>query len=256
MTIYHKRHQRRKKASISALAKRVRELEVDEERKFLDAPPLTPALHPQLSGAAVAVPTIINTVLQDGSRSGRNGSKIDLTSLQIDFWYRPKSCLNINDLATLDCDPMGILLRLLVVWFPSIPADDPAAHPTCVKLTTLNNVLENPGIVQSFYKRDGQVNYKVLCDRTHKVEFGIVTPVLPATDVQWAPLSGSDFRVKKTIPLNKQCTYESVPLPAVSSAAPRKGVLVYYVIAEATQALLDISLGTYDMYTRLTWTDD
>jgi len=122
-------HHRRKRNSLRALTKRVAELEDDEERKFKDVTTLPS--NPQSSVAAAAAPTVLNVVLQNDSRSGRNGAKIDLSSIQLDFWYTPKSCLNASDLATMSCSPFGLLIRFICVWFPSVGVD---AAPPCPQL--------------------------------------------------------------------------------------------------------------------------
>lgn len=239
-------HHRKSKTSIRSLAKRVTELEDDEERKFED---LYRTNQAPVAASALVQPEVLNVVLQNDSRSGRNGAKIDLSSIQLDFWYAPKSCLNTTDLATINCTPLAILIRFICVWFPSVGIDAPLP---CRQLQTLGNVLEEPRAVQSFYKRDGAVNYKILLDRTHKVEYAQTSQ---ATAI-WAPLSGSDFKFRKTIPLNKQCTYVSAAQPPAVSGDPVKGTLVYYVIEECTQPILAVSAGTYQLASRLTWTDD
>lgn len=237
---------RKRNSSMRTLSKRISELETDEERKFKDGL-TTDTL--QSSAAGTAVPTILNVVLQNDSRSGRNGAKIDLSSIQVDFWYRPKSCLNNTDFAGINCDPLCFLIRFIAVWFPSI-----GVSAATTSLQTLDNILEDPRHVQSYYKRDGAVNYKVLVDRTHKVEYGYAS--LDSTNLQWAPLAGSDFRFKKTIPLNKQCTFISAAQPPAVSGDPVKGTLAYYVIYEGSQTFLPVSAGTFKLATRLTWTDD
>lgn len=245
-------HHRRKKNSIRSLAKRITELEDDEERKFED---IYRSNQSPVAASSLVQPEVLNVVLQNDSRSGRNGAKIDLSSVQLDFWYTPKSCLNATDSASMSCDPLCFLIRFICVWFPSVGVD--AALP-CRQLQTLDNVLEEPRAVQSFYKRDGAVNYKILLDRTHKVEYGLIQAegATPPPNSQWAPLSGSDFKFRKTIPLNKQSTYESAAQPPAVSGDPVKGTLVYYVIEECTQAVLAVSSGTYQLASRLTWTDD
>lgn len=237
------------KRVVNEHSRKIREMMQAEERKFLDATPATAAMTTIPLTAAVP-PVIINQIAQGSEVNERNGNKVELTSVQCDAWFAPLPCLVSSDFPGLSCaTPLASLVRFLVVWFPGVGTGTAGQ-------ISLDNVLEDPRNIQSFYKRDGKVNYKVHIDRVHKMEFGLSTSLPPATSptsAAFAPLSSSDYRFKCTIPLKKQATYAGS-----GSDLPEKGTLVYYVVTDNIGApfTMPTSITRSAINTRLTWTDD
>lgn len=242
----HKRFPRprrkRHSTTLRQVVREVREMKQAEERKFLDASVASAAMT-LIPLAAAVPPVVINNIPQGNGVGERNGNKVELTSLQIDAWVAPLSCLNPTDQPGLTCAPLASLVRFIAVWFPGI------SSATAAQIS-LDNVLEDPRNIQSFYKRDGKVNYKRLVDRMHKIEYGFIEG--GSGGGQWAPLSSSDFRLRKTIPLKKQATYDGATL------TPTKGVVCYYIITDNIGApfTTPTSVCHSAINTRLTWTDD
>ncbi len=232
------------KRVVNEHSRKIREMMQAEERKFLDATPATAAMT-TIPLAAAVPPVIINQIAQGSEVNERNGNKVELTSVQVDGWFAPLPCLDSTSHPGLGCDtPLVSLARFLVVWFPGVGSGTAAQ-------ISLDNVLEDPRNIQSFYKRDGKVNYKVHIDRWYKFEFAKAYPAVPSE--LWAPLSGSDHKFKATIPIKKQATYDGS-----ASDLPQKGTLCYYVITDNMGAPFTTaaSLTRSAINTRLTWTDD
>ncbi len=232
------------KRVVNEHSRKIREMMQAEERKFLDATPATAAMTAVPLAAAVP-PVIINQIAQGSEVNERNGNKVELTSVQIDAWFAPIACVDQTVFPGVSCtSPLTSLVRLLVVWFPGVGTGTAGQ-------ISLDNVLEDPRNIQSFYKRDGKVNYKVHVDRFHKMEFALVQ-VVTSNDT-FAPLSSSDYHFKATIPLKKQATYAGS-----GSDLPEKGTLCYYVITDNIGAPFTTaaSVARSAINTRLTWTDD
>lgn len=226
---------------VAKLTRAVRSIQRAEERKFLDAAPAVAALTDIPETGNVA-PVIINEIAQGDAANQRNGNKCLLKSVQFDVWL---STFNDGGAVVGRPTQISVLNRFLVVWFPGISSS------TATQLT-LGNVLEDPRNIQSFYKRDGSVNYKVLCDKYHRMEFGNFLLTGTTSSDQWCqPLSANDYRMKKIIPLKKQATFDG------AATDPEKGVLCYYVVAENNSGSPTyFSYSQSRINTRLTWTDD
>lgn len=228
---------------VAKLSKVVMSMKNAEERKFLDALPATAALT-QVQPTGSVAPVIINQIAPGDDVGERNANKVLLQSIQFDVIIAGAANMLTNNPQNTNQTAVT-LTRFLAVWFPGIGA------ATASQLT-LDNVLEDPRNIQSFYKRDGAVNYKVLLDRKHNVDFNLMwdgtSPPIQITSYKQNPLSSADSRFKKIIPLKKQCTYDG------ATVLPNKGVLCYYLVGEPMSGT--IVNVTARVNSRLTWTDD
>ena len=83
----------------------------------------------------------------------------------------------------------------MLVWFPGV---GPLS-------TIIENVIEAPNTALSFYKRNGPVNYKILCDHSHLFTYRFTASTAGTLGIQ--PISGAKS-VRKIVPLNHQSYYE------------------------------------------------
>ncbi len=230
-----RRRRRKPRMTVKTLARKVRNLEIEQkpERKFIDA--FTGPFGIDLNTASIAT-QVINVIPQGTTEQDRIGDRVELTSLQIDYWIEPFVCVPL----TTQCPAVSTLVRFLVVWFPGVGEADPTD-------ISIRNVLEANNAL-SFYKRNGKVNYKVLHDKTYEVEFGSIPPIAPATTVTAAsPLSGSAHKCRATIPIGKKATY------ADAAGSVVKGTLCWYAFSTPNQAGGDYAELTVS--TRLTYED-
>jgi len=212
---HRRRHRRRpRRLTVKSLARKVRELEIDTkpERKFIDDDRILAAV--DLNTATIAT-QILNTIPQGTGVAARIGDKVTLSSIQLDYW--------ISSLAYAASPATGLgtfnnLVRFIVAWFPGV--GEVAATDVDIR-----NVLEANN-AQSFYRRNGQVNFKVLHDKTYELEFAAIqSPPVTPTTIDIAPLAGSSHHHRCIVPLKKKATYSD------AAGTVEKGTLVYYCFA-------------------------
>ncbi len=235
----------------NTLSHRVRKLETAVERKFIDTVTLTEVepvedtvLWPTLGPTA----TIVNLVSQANpptvpiSDESRIGDKVTLTSIQVDYKLTPQSFLGgaTDAIPNLVGDPISTLVRFMLVWFPGVGP-----------LTTIiENVIEAPNTALSFYKRNGPVNYKILCDHSHHFTYrGLEGGGTGA----YIPIQGTKS-VRKIIPLDHQSYYDGLP------NRPVKGTLVWFLFQEPEGITVaaptdNPTMCNAQVFTRLTFDD-
>ncbi len=229
-----RRRRRKPRMTVKTLARKVRHLEIEQkpERKFIDA--FTGPFGIDLNTASIAT-QVVNIIPQGTTEQDRIGDKVELTSLQLDYWIQARSVEAITD-----STPVNTLVRFLVVWFPGVGEADPTD-------ISIRNVLEANNAL-SFYKRNGKVNYKVLHDKTYEVEFGALAVLPPATAVTFAaPLANSSHKHRVTIPIGKKATY------ADAAGTVVKGTLCWY--AFSTPNIAGGDYAELSVSTRLTYED-
>ncbi len=232
-----RRRRRKPRLTVKSLARKVRHLEIEQkpERKFIDA--FTGPFGIDLNTASIAT-QVVNIIPQGTTEADRIGDKVELTSLQLDYWIqaRPSEPVNASG------NPVCTLVRFLVVWFPGVGEADPTD-------IDIRNVLEANNAL-SFYKRNGKVNYKVLHDKTYEVELATMGNAAAAADpvvLFAAPLANSSHKHRVTIPIGKKSTY------ADAAGSVVKGTLCWYAFST-----LNIAGGDYaelSVSSRLTYED-
>ena len=130
------------------------------------------------------------------------------------------------------------MVRFIVAWFPGV------GQGTATDID-IRNVLEANN-AQSFYRRNGQVNYKVLHDKTYELEYAAIANAAPPT--LCAPLAGSSHHHRVLLPLRKKATYSDAAGTVI------KGTLVYYCFATPDTAGVDSAILT--VKSRLTYEDE
>lgn len=233
----HNKHRRRRRRprrlTVKSLARKVRSLEIETkpERKFIDDDrPLAPI---DLNTATITT-QVLNVIPQGTGEAQRIGDKAELTSIQLDYWISAVFQLSTTGV------PAGAssnnLVRFIVAWYPGV------GEGTASDID-IRNVLESSN-AQSFYKRNGQVNYKVLHDKTYELElaeqFGATSTV--------APLAGSSHHHRVLLPLKKHATYSDAAGTVI------KGTLVYYCFA--TPDISGQISAKVTVKSRLTFEDD
>ena len=238
------------------LTARVRKLETAVERKFIDTVTLTEVepvedtvLWPTLGPTA----TIVNLVPQANpptvpvSDESRIGDKVTLTSIQVDYKLTPQSYLGpaTDAVPNLLGDPISTLVRFMLVWFPGV---GPLS-------TIIENVIEAPNTALSFYKRNGPVNYKILCDHSHHFTYRRYTPadVTGGVTPTYQPIQGAKT-VRKIIPLDHASYYDGLP------NRPVKGTLVWFLFQEPEGITVaaptdNPTMCEAQVFTRLTFDD-
>lgn len=210
----HRRHRRRRprRLTVKSLARKVRTLEIETkpERKFIDDDLALTVVN--LSTATIDT-HVLNVIPQGTGEAQRIGDKVDLSSIQLDYW------ITSTTYATPSTGPpanlANNLVRFIVCWFPGV------GEGTATDID-IRNVLEANN-AQSFYKRNGQVNYKVLHDKTYEQELGAIANAAPPTLA--APLAGSSHHHRVLLPLKKHATYSDAAGTVI------KGTLVFYCFA-------------------------
>lgn len=230
-----RRRRRKPRLTVKSLARKVRHLEIEQkpERKFIDAFTGPAAL--DLNTATIAT-QVVNIIPQGTTEADRIGDKVELTSLQLDYWIqaRPSEALTASN------DPVCTLVRFLVVWFPGVGEADPTD-------ISIRNVLEANNAL-SFYKRNGKVNYRVLHDKTYEVEFAVQGSAAASTEPQHAaPLANSSHKHRCTIPIGKKSTY------ADAAGSVVKGTLCWY--AFSTPNIAGGDYAELSVSSRLTYED-
>jgi len=221
---------RARRLTVRTLARKVRHLERETkpERKFIDVAetqvPVTLVTSP-------IVPILLNQITQGVTAGQRIGEIVNISSIQLDYVITP--IRGITNPPLVAGPSLMSLVRFIVVWFP----DTGEATVN----TDFRNVLEQISIVQSFYKRNGPVKYRVLHDKTYQIEFASTD----STTV--APLSDSTHQCRVNLRLDKTSTY----LGATNQIA--KGTLVYYAAQELFGSA--ISLADISVRHRLTYED-
>ncbi len=226
---HRRRHRRRpRRLTVKSLARKVRSLEIETkpERKFIDDD--RPLADLDLNTATITT-QVLNVIPQGTGEAQRIGDKVDLSSIQLDYWIVAKPSV-----ATLTLP--NSLVRFIVAWFPGV------GEGTASDID-IRNVLEASN-AQSFYKRNGQVNYKVLHDKTYEFEYGLIA----TTPGVSAPLAGSSHHHRVLLPLKKHATYSDAAGTVV------KGTLVYYCFSTPDTAG-NIS-GQVTVKSRLTYEDE
>lgn len=204
----------RKKKS---LAKRVRALEINVERKFIDTPtfidvdPIESGAWPTLGPQANVINLIpqVNPPTVAASDETRIGDKVTLTSIQVDYTLAPYNTLDptTNAIPNTTGDPIATLVRFMLVWFPG----------SGFASADIENVIEAPNTALSFYKRNGPLNYKILADKYHNFTFA-----RPDAAAFVRPIAGQQ-RVRLLIPLAHQAYYDGLP------SRPDKGTLCWFL---------------------------
>ncbi len=231
---HRRRHRRRpRRLTVKSLARKVRSLEIETkpERKFIDDD--RPLQAVDLSTSTIAT-QVLNVIPQGTGEAQRIGDKVELSSIQLDYWITAASSTSIPN----PYDVSNNLIRFIVAWFPGV------GQGTATDID-IRNVLEANN-VQSFYKRNGQVNYKVLHDRTYEQEFGAIANAAPPTVS--APLANSSHHHRVLIPLKKHATYSDAAGTVI------KGTLVYYCFA--TPDISGAALAEVTVKSRLTYEDE
>ncbi len=225
-----RRRRRPRRLTVKSLARKVRSLEIETkpERKFIDDD--VPLQSVDLSTSTIAT-QVLNVIPQGTGEAQRIGDKVDLSSIQLDYWLTSRSSASLST-------PANNLIRFIVAWFPGV------GQGTATDID-IRNVLEANN-VQSFYKRNGQVNYKVLHDKTYEQEFAAIANASPPTVV--APLAGSSHHHRVLLPLKKHATYSDAAGMVI------KGTLVWYCFATPDQAGVDLCSVTVKF--RLTYEDE
>ncbi len=231
----HNKHRRRsrrrpRRLTVKSLARKVRSLEIETkpERKFIDDD--VPLQNIDLSTATIAT-QVLNVIPQGTGEAQRIGDKVDLSSIQLDYWITAKSSLTLTAFS-------NNLIRFIVAWFPGV------GQGTATDID-IRNVLEANN-VQSFYKRNGQVNYKVLHDKTYEQEYAGIADATPLTAV--APLANSSHHHRVLILLKKHATYSDAAGTVI------KGTLVWYCFATPDTA--GVQSAQITVKSRLTYEDE
>lgn len=229
-----RRPRRKRKTTVRSLARRVRTLEIAPERKFIDGfdtladVPLTTA----------TIPTnVLNVIPQGTGEAQRIGDKVHLSSIQLDYWFQPVA----EGPGPGANNPCTALVRFIVVWFPGVGAG------TATDID-IRNVLQ-ANSCQSFYRRNGQVNYRVMHDRTYECEFGGAYDAATPPALRGYPLANSAHHHRCAIKLNKHSTYSD------AAGSVIKGTLCYYTLQQTTGAGT-VSLVKCETSTRLTYEDE
>lgn len=224
-----RRRRRPRRLTVRTLARKVRhlELETKPERKFIDvAEPIVPVT----LVTSPIVPILLNQITQGVTAGQRIGEIVKISSIQLDYVITPLRGASGTPILP---QTMMSLVRFIVVWFP----DTGEASVN----TDFRNVLEQITTVQSFYKRNGPVKYKVLHDKTYEVPFA----QCDSTTV--APLADTTHHGRVNLRLDKTATY----LGATNQIA--KGTLCYYAAQELFGSA--ISLAEISVRHRLTYED-
>lgn len=248
---YHHNHRRRRfrrrrrkpRMTVRSLARKVRSLEIETkpERKFLDDD--TAADYINLTSASINT-NVLNNIAQGTGENQRIGDKVKLTSIQLDYWFTAVARAGVTTTAATPCN---VLTRFILVWFPGV------GEGTASDID-IRNVLESsvttPLQVQSFYKRNGQVNYRVLHDKTYEHEFTNFPYYDGSTAITNSifPLANSSHHCRITVPLNHHATYDDAAGTVV------KGTLVWYALATPDVASSEQVERT--VVSRLTWEDE
>ncbi len=236
------------------LATRVRKLETAIERKFVDTVTLTEVeptedtvLWPTLGPTATIVNLVpqVNPPTVPAGDNTRIGDKVTLTSIQVDYKLTPQSFLSSLTTAIPNTigDPISSLCRFMLVWFPGV---GPLS-------TIIENVIEAPSTALSFYKRNGPVNYKILCDQSHLFTYKLQQPAPTAPALLYSPINGAKS-VRKIIPLNHATYYDGLP------NRPIKGTLVWFLFQEPEGITVaaptdNPTMVDAQVFTRLTFDD-
>ncbi len=231
------RRRRPRRLTVKTLARKVRHLEIETkpERKFIDDD--VPLQSVDLTTATIAT-QVLNVIPQGTGEAQRIGDKVELSSIQLDYWI---TAVARGVTATTLNTPCNVLVRFICAWFPGV------GQGTATDID-IRNVLEANN-AQSFYKRNGQVNYKVLHDRTYELEYAPLPDVQATpTFVQIAPLANSSHRHRCTLPLKKHSTYSDAAGTVI------KGTLVWYALQ--TPDVTGNSLASITVKTRLTYEDE
>lgn len=227
---HRRRHRRRRprRLTVKSLARKVRELEIETkpERKFIDDFQTTALI--DLNTATITT-HVLNVIPQGTGEAQRIGDKVELTSIQIDYFLNPVPLL-------LAAAGSNNLIRFIVAWFPGV------GEATATDID-IRNVLESNN-AQSFYRRNGQVNYKVLHDKTYEMEFA----ALDNTPNNLAPLANTCHHHRCLIPLKKKATYSDAAGTVI------KGTLVYYCFA--TPNVAGTASAQVRVSSRLTYEDE
>ncbi len=230
-----RRPRRKRKTTVRSLARRVRELEIAPERKFIDGFD-TLADVPLTTGT---IPTnVLNVIPQGTGEAQRIGDKVHLSSIQLDYWFQP---LAEGPGAVVGL-PQTALVRFIVVWFPGV------GQGTATDID-IRNVLE-ANSCQSFYRRNGQVNYRVMHDRTYECEFAGGYDAASPPALRGYPLANSAHHHRCSIKLNKHSTYSDAAGTVI------KGTLCYYTLQQVTGVSPPASLVQCETSTRLTYEDE
>ncbi len=239
----HNKHRRRRfrrgrrkpRMTVKSLARKVRTLEIENkpERKFIDDD--RPLALADLNTATINT-EVLNVIPQGTGEGARIGDKVELTSIQLDYWI--SAVPNISSVTPPALNVSNNLVRFIVAWFPGV------GQGTATDID-IRNVLEANN-AQSFYRRNGQVNYKVLHDKTYEMEYAAIADAAPPTTL--APLAGSSHHHRVLIPLKKHATYSDAAGTVI------KGTLVYYCFAIPDTA--GVGSATVTVKSRLTYEDE
>jgi len=231
----HNKHRRRRRRrprrlTVKSLARKVRSLEIESkpERKFIDDDRV---LAPIDLNTSTITTQVLNVIPQGTGEGQRIGDKVEISSIQLDYWIVPSPSSTV--LATSP----NALVRFIVAWFPGV------GQGTATDID-IRNVLEANN-AQSFYRRNGQVNYKVLHDKTYEFEYALLGSTSPGFV---APLAGSFHHHRVLIPLKKHVTYSDAAGTVI------KGTLVYYCFSTPDTA--GNSTGQVTVKSRLTYEDE
>ncbi len=229
---HRRRHRRRpRRLTVKSLARKVRSLEIETkpERKFIDDD--LPLQSIDLSTATIAT-QVLNVIPQGTGEAQRIGDKVDLSSIQLDYSITSRASITSTGV------PTNNLIRFIVAWFPGV------GQGTATDID-IRNVLEANN-AQSFYRRNGQVNYKVLHDKTYEQEFATIADAAAPTIA--ASLVNSSHHHRVLLPLKKHATYSDAAGTVI------KGTLVYYCFATPDVAGTDMASLT--VKSRLTYEDE
>ncbi len=226
-----RRPRRRRKTTVRSLSRRVRDLETAPERKFIDG--FDTIADVPLNTAAIPT-NVLNIIPQGVGEAQRIGDKVHLSSIQLDYWFQPYVLKTVSSSL-----PVTALVRFIVVWFPGV--GDATATDIDIR-----NVLESNSC-QSFYKRNGQVNYRVMHDRTYECEFSALESTT-GSPAGVGPLANSAHHHRASIKLDKHSTYSNAAGNVI------KGSLCYYTLQQVTG--VTTSLVQVETSTRLTYEDE
>lgn len=226
------RRRRKRKTTVRTLARRVRELETRPERKYIDGFDVLADV--PLTTAAIST-NVLNVIPQGTGEAQRIGDRVHLSSIQLDYWFQPYVLKTVTA-----SDPVSALVRFIVVWFPGVGEGTPAD-------IDIRNVLE-ANSCQSFYRRNGPVNYRVMHDRTYECEFSALEGVATPPNASVGPLANSAHHHRCVIKLDKSSIYSNAAGTVI------KGTLCYYTLQQVTG--VTSSLVQCETSTRLSYEDE